>query len=88
MDAADIIMQQHEQAQKGVLCMWTVYDKPTDHPGGFIARRHDVGRSGPYATEHAIIADLARLRVLFLEAGLTCLSRHDDDDPKIVEVWL
>lgn len=89
MDPAEIIKQMHEQAQKGVLCMWTIYDKPTDFPDTFVARRHDVGKGGkPLPTEHLIKGDLSKLRVLFLQAGLTCISRHEQDEPQIVEVWL
>ena len=70
MDAQEIIRQMHEEAQQGVLCMWTVYDKPTDFPDTFVARRHDVGKGGkPLPTEHLVTGPLSALRVLFLQAG-------------------
>lgn len=89
MDHVEIMRQVYEEAQRGVLCMWTIYDKPTDFPTTFVARRHDVGKGGkPYPAEHAITGDLSKLRTLFLQAGLTCISRHEQDEPQIVEVWL
>ena len=89
MEAIEIIKQVHEEAQKGVLVMWTVYDHPTDHPGGFIARRHDVGKGGkPIVTDHVITGGLENIRTLFKQAGLTVIPRHQQDDPVIVECWL
>ena len=88
-DAVDILLTaQAEAARRGVLTMWTIYDKPADHPDGFIARRFDVarGRSGP--TEYALTGTLAGLRSLFLQAGLTVIPRHEKDDKPIVETWL
>ena len=79
---------QYEEGKRGVMVMWTVYDRPRDYPDGFIARRFDIGKGVHGPTEHALKADLASLRAIFLEAGLTCLARHDDDEPQIVEVWL
>ena len=49
MDPAEIIKQMHEQAQKGVLCMWTIYDKPTDFPDHF-RRQTARCRQGRQAT--------------------------------------
>ena len=89
MDPAEIINQMYEEGQKGVLVMWTVYEKPSDYPDTCVARRHDVGKGGkPLATSHIITGSLASLRTLFLSAGLTAIPRHQKDDPVIVEVWL
>ena len=72
-----------------VLSMWTIYDKPTDHPYAFVARRFEVGTAGVVATDNIIIASqVETLRECMRDRGLTCLERDPLDDPKIVEVWL
>lgn len=72
------------------LAMWTVYDSPTDYPGKVVARRFDVDASGPKPSASIIIMDdLDKLReMLAFELNLTCLTRNEGDDPKIVETWL
>jgi hypothetical protein len=73
----------------GVLSIWTIYDRPTDYPNGYIARRHEVLASGPLATDDTVKADdLYTLRKHLLQAGLTRINRSPDDDAKIVESWL
>jgi hypothetical protein len=37
-----IIIVQAEAAKRGVLTIWTVYEKPRDYPTGWIARMHEV----------------------------------------------
>jgi hypothetical protein len=72
------------------LGIWTVFDRPSDYPDKYVARRFDVDANGPRATESIIIMDdLDKLReMLAFEMRLTCLDRLPQDDPKIVEVWL
>ena len=81
----DVLKMQQVAADKGRLNFWTIYDKPTDYPHGFCARRHEVP-GGP--TEHLLISDLDDLRWIFEGAGLHCLKRGDGDDVKIVETWV
>jgi hypothetical protein len=66
--------------------MWVVYDKPTDYPTKFVARRFE----GEKPTASIIItSDLETLRsILAFEMRLVCLMRSPEDDPKIVETWL
>lgn len=69
--------------------MWTIYDHPRDFPGGFIARRHQVGPGRSEPTSDVVVAEhLQDLREHFEEQGLSCISRQPDDDPVIVETWL
>ena len=75
-------------AKRGALSIWTVYDRPSDHPRGFMARRHEVVAGKERSTMDTIKADLSQLRVIFLTAGLTCLARDEGDEPQIVECWL
>lgn len=85
------------------LSMWVIYDHPTDYPDSFIARRWVEGdrqvvivdrnmrtmRKDYHATKDIIVTQtLEELRKTFKVMGLVCLNRTEDDDPKIVEVWL
>jgi hypothetical protein len=84
---AGIVKAQHEAAANGALTIWTIYDRPKDHPDGFIARRFNVGPS-VMRTEHTIAGDLEDLREGFWKAGLMKVSRQDGDEPQIVESWV
>ena len=68
--------------------MWTVYDRPSDYPESFVARKTVVGASAVTMTREMFTADtLDELRAL-LPPGLYRIHRYEQDDPKIVEVWL
>lgn len=70
------------------LSVWTVYEKPTDFPTMFVARRWEVIGPAAVATSEALFAyDLERLREQ-LPPGLVMLARHPEDDSTIVETWL
>jgi hypothetical protein len=75
--------------KRGVLSMWTLYDRPTDHPEGFIARRFEIRREqGPTATGDTLTGELDEIRKVLWGAGLMKLSREDGDEPQIVETWV
>jgi hypothetical protein len=72
----------------GGLEIWTVYDHPSDYPASFVARKSVVGASMTTMTHDMFVADtLDELRAL-LPRGLYRIHRYEQDDPKIVEVWL
>jgi hypothetical protein len=75
-------------AKKGILSMWTVYEKPTDHPTEFVVRRFDCTAQGPVATHDAYTGPLELIRESLLQAGLIRMERHPNDEPQIVETWL
>jgi hypothetical protein len=84
-----ILSAQHAAAKRGKLAIWTIYDRPKDHPEGFIARRFEVGGGGaPVATEHALTGELKTLRDAFESAGLFKMAREAADETQIVESWL
>jgi len=71
------------------LDLWTIYDHPKDHPGGFIARRFEVGIFGHRPTRDTIhSSDLEELRTAMQERGLYCIPRSEGDDPVIIETWV
>jgi hypothetical protein len=71
-----------------VLSLWTVRANPSDFPGKFVARRHEIGAGwhGPTADHH--IADTLEELRRALPPGLTRLERSAADDPVILESWL
>lgn len=65
--------------------LWCVYDRPTDHPDGFLARLW----LNEEPTQHTIAAsEIEFLREGFERAGFVCLNRSPMDDPSIAEVWI
>lgn len=77
-----------DAARRGMLSMWTVYEKPTDHPDGYVVRRFDCTAEGPVATHDAYVGELEAIRDALWEAGLIRMPRRSDDEPQIVETWL
>ena len=89
IDVEAIILLNHDAGfERGQLPIWTVYDRPSDHPQGFIARLHEVGPGIYGPTAHVVTGELHELRVAFMQAGLTCIARSEGDDANIVESWL
>jgi hypothetical protein len=82
-----VIRSQLETAQRGKLSMWTVYDRPRDHPVGFIARRFETGGGDVTATEDTLTGELEHLHEVFEHAGLIRMTRSESDEPQIVESW-
>jgi hypothetical protein len=72
----------------GELSMWTIYDHPTDYPDCYVARQFLVGRETSITDNVLVSTDIDQLRQTLMNAGLTCLTRNESDDPKIVETWL
>ena len=71
------------------MTMWTVYDHPSDHPNGYVARAWEIEPGRYVPTSTAIVADdLETLRAMLRDEGLMCFKRHATDDPVIIEVWL
>jgi hypothetical protein len=86
---ANVVTAQMEASGRGALTIWTIYDRPKDHPHGHIARRFEVGRGAPLvATAHTLAGDLDDIREILAQAGLTNIRRQDGDEPQIVESWI
>ena len=84
----DLLMANADAMKRGALAIWTVYDRPKDHPGGFIARMHEVADGESRPTDHTLKGDLEEIRQVFWQAGLVKLTRSAGDEPHIVENWL
>ncbi len=75
------------------LSVWTVYDRPRDHPDHFVARRWVTGGVGPepMPTADVLMApSLAEVRALLFATDPTLVrfDRAPLDDECIVEMWL
>lgn len=79
---------QFKSAARGLLPIWTVYNRPSDYPDGYIARMHLTGNGEMAATDLTIKADLSDIRRVLRLAGLTKMNREPEDVPQIVESWL
>ena len=87
MDEFEVLDAQNAAAHRGLLTIWTIYDKPKDHPDGFIARRFDAaGELIP--TDDTMTGELEDMREVFWKAGLLKLTRQEGDEPQIVESWM
>lgn len=73
------------------LTVWTIYENPSDAPGWFVVRGHDIvhGQTEPVPHERPVglATNLGGAREL-VPAGLTCISRSPEDDPCVVESWI
>ena len=74
--------------KRGAFPIWTIYDRPKDHPDGFIARMHEVTKGKSCATNRKHTGELEELRGIFWRAGMMKLTRDDKDEPQIVENWV
>jgi hypothetical protein len=83
-----VFLANADAGKRGALAIWTIYSQPNDHPDGFVARLHEVGRGITGPTEKTIEGGLDEIRHALCLAGLTRLPRHADDEPCIIESWL
>ena len=81
-----LIWSHLEASQRGKLTQWIVYDRPRDHPVGFIARRFEISGS-IMPTEDTLTGELEHLREAFERAGFVKIPRSESDEPQIVESW-
>ena len=84
----DIVKAQWRASHRGQFTIWTIYDRPKDHPEGFIARRFEVGGGDTVATADTLTGKLEDIRQALWKAGLMKLSRQQGDEPQIVESWV
>lgn len=84
----DTVWQQ--MAAGDALYLWTVYDKPLDYPGKFVARQWVVrrGEPEPLPTGQLIVAPTLDVVRRMLPPGLYRLDRSEGDEPHIVETWM
>lgn len=69
------------------LPMWVVYDHPIDYPDSCVARLFE-GATPTQSTIEAPNLDLLRSVLRTSLPHAVVFTRAEEDDPKIVEVWL
>ena len=74
----------------GSLTLYVVYDHPRDMPDYFVVRAQWPGTDGAIVRDPKAygFVELENARRWLAQQGLTCLARHPDDDPVIIETWL
>jgi hypothetical protein len=90
MEAAEIPEVQRRVTERGIVSIWTVYERHKDYPRGYMARRFEVHRDcdAPVVTDDIVRDKLFIIRACLNFAGLTRVPRMDGDDPVILECWL
>ncbi len=70
--------------------IWTVFEKPTDFPQDYVARRFVIqGGEPPWGTEEKIVSkSLDLIRASMQARGLILLPRDENDQPRILESWI
>jgi hypothetical protein len=69
------------------LRMWTIYERPMEHPEHFVVRKWRVTKDGPWPSSHVQLASTLDDARAVVPAGLVCLARSGSDDPTVVETW-
>lgn len=74
------------------LSIWTVYDRPSDHPDKIVARRFEIRHEGPVPTTDTIVSQsLDGLRKVLHHCypdACVLIPRSPEDDPHILESWV
>jgi hypothetical protein len=83
-----IIWATLEAAQRGRTTIWTIYDRPRDHPDGFIARRFEIGSGSTTPTKDTLTGKVDDLRYALERAGFVKITRSEGDEAPIVESWI
>jgi hypothetical protein len=86
--AFKVLMANAHALERGAIAMWTVYEKPLDHPDGFIARRFEIARGSSAPTEDTLTGELEEIRLTLERAGMIKFDRNPADEPQIVETWI
>ena len=72
------------------MTQWVIYKHPREYPDRYVLREWhiDEGDPNPRMGSRIELADELEEIRLFVPEGCVCLTRSEDDDPSIVEVWL
>ena len=71
------------------LVVWTVYERPSDYPHCYVARKFHITQKGAEPTGQFMLGyDLDVMRRHLERMGLVKLDRAALDEPHIVESWI
>jgi hypothetical protein len=72
------------------LTVWTIYHHPSDHPGSWVMRGHEIVPSVGIVRAHDacfVAATLDEIRS-YVPPGTRCVGRAPEDNPVIHEMWV
>ena len=64
--------------------MIVIYDHPKDYPNSYVARIWDMNKPTNVVVKNESLDVLRSL----IPSGMSCIKRHETDDPCIIEIWL
>lgn len=68
--------------------LWTVYDRPTEHPRYCAVRKILVEDDGLEPADLQLFGSVQEARSCLARRGLIRVPRAEKDDPALVETWL
>lgn len=72
------------EPEDDALELFVVYESPSDHPGKYVVRKHNL--NGPTLICR-VCESLAQARAPLIDLGLYRLPRDAMDEPQILETW-
>jgi hypothetical protein len=70
------------------MIQWVIYRRPRDYPDSYVARRWFIEKGKVTPTPLVLLCpEILPIREHLSQLGLVRLSRFEQDDPTIVEVW-
>lgn len=72
---------------ESIINHYVIYKNPKDMPGKYVVRRWEIQRDGPIPAEAVTCENLEEARSC-IPSDLIKMSRHEQDDPAIYEVWI
>jgi hypothetical protein len=88
-EVVDALKEATGNALHEALIFWTIYERPTDFPDGYVLRPtivHTDGRVEVLMSSAVHSHDLEELRACV--RGLHRMPRMEQDEPQILETWL
>jgi len=68
--------------------LWTVYDRPADHPRHCAVRKVLVEDEGLLPADWQLFQTVYEARSALARRGLICVPRAEQDEPALIETWL
>ena len=68
--------------------LWSVYDRPADHPRHCAVRKVLVAEDGLSAEDWQLFQSVQEARSALARRGLIRVPRAQQDEPALVETWL
>lgn len=68
--------------------LWTVYDRPADHPRHCAVRKVLVEDDGLSPRDLQLFQSVQEARSALARRGLICVPRAQQDEPALLETWL